>query len=584
MKNKLFAALLISILISCPVSAQSFYKVLKVLDGDTFYIDLNSNGKIESGERVRVNGVDAFEVKLNAALQRQANLIGISDEDALKLGYLGKEFAKKSLFHKKVKVEYTANQQTDHYNRGIVSIYYDCDKNGYCKSYEQEVLKSGYALVYKPSNISKNLWQYQNIEKIRENIQNAQDLELVVLNKRSGRYHTLNCEYGWMSKRFGLIEKPRINFRKHPASCCHNVKPHHKEHTKNYKTYNKVVQADVQENNIELFFLNPIEQKKPTNKCVSDACKALLYNIDHAQESIDFAIYGIRRQDAIFEALIQAQKRGVKVRWVTDTNEKELNIYSDTYKLMKKLPTYNTDFESQQMEIDTITKYKIPHKAIMHDKFFIFDKKIVFTGSTNISDTCLTGYNSNVAVLIDNPQVAEVFAQEFEQMFSGKFHNQKSAVKNNENIKVDDAIISIYFSPLNKASTEQIIPLIKTAKKSIYVPVYYMTRNDIIDELISAKKRGLDVKIIVDETAVNGQYVDIDYIKNGGVELKVEHWKGMMHMKSMIIDDSTLIIGSMNFTKQGENVNDENCLIIKNAPILTSAYKVHFLDLWKSIR
>lgn len=33
-------------------------------------------------------------------------------------------------------------------------------------------------------------------------------------------------------------------------------------------------------------------------------------------------------------------------------------------------------------------------------------------------------------------------------------------------------------------------------------------------------------------------------------------------MKSIIIDDEKLVIGSMNFTKQGENKNDENCLII----------------------
>ena len=52
----------------------------------------------------------------------------------------------------------------------------------------------------------------------------------------------------------------------------------------------------------------------------------------------------------------------------------------------------------------------------------------------------------------------------------------------------------------------------------------------------------------------------------------------------MIIDGETLIIGSMNFTKQGENINDENCLIIKNTPILTKKYKEHFLELWSSIR
>ncbi len=102
--------------------------------------------------------------------------------------------------------------------------------------------------------------------------------------------------------------------------------------------------------------------------------------------------------------------------------------------------------------------------------------------------------------------------------------------------------------------------------------------------MIEAKKRGVEVKIIVDETSVEGKYVDIDFMKNNGLEVKVENWLGKMHMKSMIIDGETLIIGSMNFTKQGENINDENCLIIKNTPILTKKYKEHFLELWSSIR
>ena len=73
-------------------------------------------------------------------------------------------------------------------------------------------------------------------------------------------------------------------------------------------------------------------------------------------------------------------------------------------------------------------------------------------------------------------------------------------------------------------------------------------------------------------------------MKSNGLDVKVENWAGKMHMKSMIIDDETLIIGSMNFTKQGERMNDENCLIIKSSPKLTRSYKEHFLVLWNSIK
>ena len=114
--------------------------------------------------------------------------------------------------------------------------------------------------------------------------------------------------------------------------------------------------SQAEESAIQIYFLNPLKQKKPENSCKTEACKVLLKNINSAQESIDFAIYGINEQDKIFNALIKAQKRGVKVRWVTDLNEDSRNIYYDTYKLMHKIPTYKTDYFSQQKEIEALKK------------------------------------------------------------------------------------------------------------------------------------------------------------------------------------------------------------------------------------
>ena len=345
------------------------------------------------------------------------------------------------------------------------------------------------------------------------------------------------------------------------------------------------VNSQVDESAIQIFFLNPLQQKKPENSCKTSACKTLLKNINNANNSIDFAIYGINNQDKIFNALVKAQKRGVKVRWVTDLNERNENIYHDTYRLMHEIPTYNTDFNSIESRFVPDYKYKLDYQgALMHNKFFIFDDKKVFTGSTNISSYCLTGYNSNVAVFIDSTEVADVYKQEFEQMYNGKFHNEKIAVINNENIELNGSFVSIYFSPINKITIEHLFPLIRTAKSYIYIPAFYLTRKSMIYELIEAKNRGVDVKIIIDESSVKGKYVDIDFIKQNGINIKIENWLGKMHMKSMIIDDENLVIGSMNFTKQGERMNDENCLIIKNSPKLAKEYRKHFLELWYSIK
>ena len=40
------------------------HKVIKVIDGDTVYVDFNNNGITETKEKVRLNGIDTFETRV----------------------------------------------------------------------------------------------------------------------------------------------------------------------------------------------------------------------------------------------------------------------------------------------------------------------------------------------------------------------------------------------------------------------------------------------------------------------------------------------------------------------------------------
>ena len=55
-----------------------------------------------------------------------------------------------------------------------------------------------------------------------------------------------------------------------------------------------------------------------------------------------------------------------------------------------------------------------------------------------------------------------------------------------------------------------------------------------------------------------------------------------MHSKSIVIDDELIFVGSMNLTRNGENKNDENILLIKNHNAAT-IFKEQFLYLFNSI-
>jgi phosphatidylserine/phosphatidylglycerophosphate/cardiolipin synthase-like enzyme len=166
-------------------------------------------------------------------------------------------------------------------------------------------------------------------------------------------------------------------------------------------------------------------------------------------------------------------------------------------------------------------------------------------------------------------------------MHNGVFHKNK--IKNEKaKLKLDASIVSVYFAPADKPVENALIPLVKGAKNYIYIPVYIITHKALSDELIAAKKRGVDVKIILDAVGAANRYSPVKLCRDSGIKLKVENRPGKMHMKSIVIDDKYTLNGSMNSSKSGESSNDENILIIDN-PKMAIALKNYFDYLWKKI-
>ncbi|RLA84290.1 MAG: hypothetical protein DRG78_01895 [Epsilonproteobacteria bacterium] len=308
-----------------------------------------------------------------------------------------------------------------------------------------------------------------------------------------------------------------------------------------------------------------IPSKLPNNSSVTSFGKELIKLIDNAQDEISFAIYGLRGQDDVLQALIKAQKRGVNINGVVDSDSHDKNYYSDTHLLYK--------------HFDIVSDHK---SYIMHNKFFVFDKKTVWSGSSNISDTGTGGYNANNSMVIVNKQIASIYLNEFENMHNDKKFGIWKNKRSYQDIKTDNSIISIYFSPKSNTYKNGIKKLIEDANKYIYIPIFYLTHKELTKQLIKADKRGVEIKIILDASAARNKYSTHKLLRKNGIKVKVENFGGKMHAKSIIIDDKYFVSGSMNLTKAGNIRNDENTIIVKNTK-LTRQYKKYFLTLWKMI-
>ena len=212
---------------------------------------------------------------------------------------------------------------------------------------------------------------------------------------------------------------------------------------------------------IKLITNSPINNNGPSKDCNVEICTSLLELINSANKTIDFAIYGLRGQDEILQALINAEKRGVKVRGITDKTLEGKSYYTDTHLIAENLKNVRDDHkvdikraeyyegriynESQQCERPVNTKGPLQcfegkgyaskeeiifNGDIMHNKFFIVDGRYVWTGSANISDTGIGGYNANIVAYIDSPFLANYYTIEFEQMFiDGNYHKTKKKLK-----------------------------------------------------------------------------------------------------------------------------------------------------------
>ena len=126
--------------------------------------------------------------------------------------------------------------------------------------------------------------------------------------------------------------------------------------------------------------------------------------------------------------------------------------------------------------------------------------------------------------------------------------------------------IELYFSP-NGGAAAAVAAEIEKATKSIRVQAYAISEDQITRALIAAQQRGISVGLIVDPHQRSDAYSSAAKIKKAGVNTVVDRFHALQHNKSMVIDDSIVVTGSMNFTAAGDAKNAENTLIIRDAII-----------------
>jgi len=112
------------------------------------------------------------------------------------------------------------------------------------------------------------------------------------------------------------------------------------------------------------------------------------------------------------------------------------------------------------------------------------------------------------------------------------------------------------------------------------VAAFTFTSKPIAEALRDAHKRGVDVKVIADARSNGGKYTAVTFLANQGVPVRLNDRYGIMHNKFMVIDDTTLETGSLNYSAAAVDKNAENVLVIRDASTLAGQYAEEWARLW----
>ena len=132
----------------------------------------------------------------------------------------------------------------------------------------------------------------------------------------------------------------------------------------------------------------------------------------------------------------------------------------------------------------------------------------------------------------------------------------------------------VHFSPEERLDLID-AELIATAKTSIDFASYALTDPIVIRALNAADHRGVAIRIVLDPRERH------DFVGLGDLSDSVRVKRGgpFMHLKAYAIDGVLLRTGSANFSTSGENAQDNDLIVIRDASA-AAKFDAHFERMW----
>jgi len=307
----------------------------------------------------------------------------------------------------------------------------------------------------------------------------------------------------------------------------------------------------------QVYFTDP--QAPGASEYEGGVDEALATAIDAAHASVDVAIYNLNLW-SIRNALLDAHDRGVLVRVVAESDNLDSEEFQDL-------------IEAQ------IAVLGDRREGSMHNKFVIIDQSEVWTGSMNFTLSGAYADNNNM-IRVRSDEIAARYLAEFNEMFEQDlFGDDILPQASMSAIQIGETSVEVYFSPDDQVEA-RILEILEGARRSIQFLAFSFTSDPIGEALLSRAAARLDVTGVMDaEQAVSNVGTEYENFLQSGLDVRLDGNDGQMHDKVLIVDGEILITGSYNFSRNAEETNDENVLIIHDAR-LAATYLAEFQQIF----
>ncbi|MBS0617276.1 MAG: lamin tail domain-containing protein [Spirochaetes bacterium] len=132
------------------------------------------------------------------------------------------------------------------------------------------------------------------------------------------------------------------------------------------------------------------------------------------------------------------------------------------------------------------------------------------------------------------------------------------------------------YTMVDKKVDDELVQLIDNAERYMYLAVYNFNRQSVIDAVLRAYKRNIDVRLVGDIDEFYTLGYQAMYVNN--INMTLGNATAIQHDKFAVVDDKYVFMGTGNISDTDLRLNNNNWYIIQN-PTLVKLYKDEFMQM-----